>query len=146
MTGRGLAGLAAAAAGLYLVTLFLPWSTPGDDGPVVARATGWDTIASFGAFPAVALVLWEALRLGRVSTGMRSPALLSFFLAAATAFFGVGALVQLRWSSRPFFAVESVGDFRYGAWLALVASLVLLAASAAALAEHRRATGGRDAS
>jgi hypothetical protein len=120
---------------LFLISLFLPWAEQDVEDVTVWRARGWETVAAYGAFPALGLLLWELLRAAGVRIGVRSPALVSFFLGAGAAFFGVSAVIHVRWGAT-FTDVESLRDLQYGAWIALWTSVLILAAAIARLAEH----------
>lgn len=145
MAGRLTAALLALAAAAFLISLFLPWAEQDAAAVTVWNATGWETIAAYGTLPAVGVLLWEALRAAAVPIGVRSPALPSFFLGAAASFFGIASFVHLRWGGPIYSSVRELGDFRYGAWLGLWSSVLILAGALARLAEHGRVSAPRAA-
>jgi hypothetical protein len=120
-----------ALAGIaYFVDLFLRWNSLGGSG---VRFTGWDlTIGLASGQAVIALLLVELLR----ATGVwctRATALLVFFLGAGTALLAVSALVHLHWGG---FYHLPLGEFSYGAWLALTLALVLAIGAMLALADR----------
>jgi hypothetical protein len=121
----------------YFIDLFLHWSAGGDLSGV--PVTGWDlSLAQTSGQSVIALLLLELLRV----TGVwrtRTTAILAFFLAAGTAVLALSALVHVHWGG---FYHLPLGEFGYGAWLALTLALALAAGAALVLPKEDLRMGG----
>ncbi|MDX6369172.1 MAG: hypothetical protein QOG93_674 [Gaiellaceae bacterium] len=121
----------------YFIDLFLHWSSASSG--LDAVFTGWDvSIANTSGQSVIALLLVELLRV----TGIwqtRTSALLAFFLAAGTAVLVVTALAHVHWGG--FYHVP-LGEFGYGAWLALTLALVLAVGAVLVLPKNDVGVGG----
>src|SRR5260370_15167570 len=123
---QGISMLALGAAAASFICLFMPWLGFGGH-----TASGWNVPLGLDyGLLALAVVLVELLALARAWTS-RSADLLTFCLVAAAGILGVSALAELRWGS---FGVGGFSAFEYGAWLALVFSILLLVLAALRLA------------
>ena len=101
-------------AALYFILSFLDWQSA-SIGPYTIGVSEWHGFGILGALLAIALLIWEGLRLtGRqIDVGTASPGLVS--LALAEALLVVTVIIFLDWS-----------DYRaWPEWLGLVLSIVI---------------------
>jgi type IV secretory pathway VirB2 component (pilin) len=129
------------AGAVLFVDMFLRWaprttrsSTSETFSIEIYKVSGWDVTPGWVAGSAVVvLVLAE---LAGIAGVWRSPIqrLVGFFVGAPTAVLALAAVVRLHWGSYISF---KLGQFAYGAWIALGLGIVLLAAATLRLAELR---------
>ena len=123
---RGHSLLALVAAAGSFVCLFLPWL--GEAGQTVS---GWNLqLGRDLGLVALAVVLVELLVLAR-AWASHGAALVSFCLIAGAGVLGVSAVADLRWGG---LISSGFSAFQYGAWLALVFAILLVALAVLRLA------------
>jgi hypothetical protein len=115
--------LAAAAAVVYLVVLFLPWYRY-DQGRGGAneyiRYDGWDSGGYWSGVLVILLLLWQGLALLGVRPGAADPQSRAFVLAVTAA--GLGGALMYEYHKGPSSHFELV----YGGWIAIFVSSALV--------------------
>jgi hypothetical protein len=119
-----------AAAIAYFADMFLPWAHYGGSFLSSPRADGWLALPAYwGAILAIGVIVWQSIRLIGVQAS-RSDAVISAFGGATVGLLAGSGLAYLRFSH--YGGPQVVFD--YGAWIALVLSVVLVAGSVLELA------------